>query len=181
MQGAHTVGRNNDAIGIENEGLYTTETPPFRLWNSLVALCAYVCNQYGLGTDSIQGHRTYNGTECPGTNFFHLLGTLRDDIDTVRARGFLPPRGRWLISYPGSNEDNYYYVFMPDSQTVKWAHLTEPSNFRAEAPYTIQGSVLRIQWDDSHDEWYMPMDENSSGSTFYNDGSVSLVVARRQS
>ena len=40
---AHCPGENGNAIGIENEGTYITETPPEALLDSLVQLCVAVC------------------------------------------------------------------------------------------------------------------------------------------
>jgi len=43
VEGAHCVGQNDQAIGIENEGTYLTVQPPTALWNSLVTFCAFIC------------------------------------------------------------------------------------------------------------------------------------------
>ena len=37
---------NDGMIGIENEGTYTHEVPTQSLWDSLVDLCAFICQQY---------------------------------------------------------------------------------------------------------------------------------------
>ena len=66
VQGAHCVGQNDQAIGIENEGTYLTEQPPAALWDSLVAFCAFTCQQYAIPPAEIYGHKDFNATECPG-------------------------------------------------------------------------------------------------------------------
>jgi hypothetical protein len=66
VQGAHCVGQNDRAIGIENEGTYLTEQPPQALWDSLVAFCAFTCQQYGIPASEIYGHKDFNTTQCPG-------------------------------------------------------------------------------------------------------------------
>jgi hypothetical protein len=66
VQGAHCVGQNDQAIGIENEGTYLTEQPPPALWNSLIAFCAFTCRQYGIAAVEIYGHNDFNATQCPG-------------------------------------------------------------------------------------------------------------------
>jgi N-acetyl-anhydromuramyl-L-alanine amidase AmpD len=73
------VSSHNDTLGIENEGNYSHELPPFQLQYSLVLLCAYICRQYGLKASSIVGHRDFkdNRTPCPGQKFY-------DDLDNLR-------------------------------------------------------------------------------------------------
>ena len=66
VQGAHCVGQNDQAIGIENEGTYLTEQPPSALWNALIAFCAFTCQQYGIAPTEIYGHLDFNVTQCPG-------------------------------------------------------------------------------------------------------------------
>src|SRR4051812_14389398 len=66
VQGAHCVGQNDQAIGVENEGTYLTEQPPQALWDSLVAFCAFACQQYAIPATEIYGHKDFNATECPG-------------------------------------------------------------------------------------------------------------------
>ncbi|MEV4143707.1 N-acetylmuramoyl-L-alanine amidase [Amycolatopsis sp. NPDC049691] len=80
IEGAHCPGRNTDSIGIENEGLYTSATPTQAQWDSLVQLCAYVCQQYGISVDDIKGHRDYFATECPGNQLYSMLPKLREDV-----------------------------------------------------------------------------------------------------
>jgi hypothetical protein len=66
VEGAHCVGQNDQAIGIENEGTYLTEQPPQALWNSLITLCAFICQQYAIPATEIYGHNDFNSTQCPG-------------------------------------------------------------------------------------------------------------------
>jgi hypothetical protein len=66
VQGAHCVGQNDQAIGIENEGIYLDVQPPRALWNSLVLFCAFTCQQYGVPATEIYGHKDFNNTQCPG-------------------------------------------------------------------------------------------------------------------
>ncbi len=95
VQGAHTFGGpkeqkpghikywNDGYIGIENEGLYTAEDPPDALWDSLILLCAYICQQYGMQIPRILGHRDFNTTECPGKQLYLQLGSLRGNVATA--------------------------------------------------------------------------------------------------
>lgn len=85
--GAHTANHNAHTIGIENEGTYTSATPPAALMDALVETCAWLCAVYGLKPDSaIVGHRDYNVTSCPGDKLYALLPQLRRDVSAALAR-----------------------------------------------------------------------------------------------
>ena len=86
VQGAHCVGQNSQAIGIENEGTYLTEQPPDALWQSLTVFCAYICQQYGIPASEIYGHQDFNNTQCPGL-LEGRLPELRTDVGTILAGG----------------------------------------------------------------------------------------------
>lgn len=92
---AHCPGENGNAIGIENEGTYITETPPDALLDSLVTLCVAVCQQFRLHAWDIFGHWDFYITDCPGIAFYAqfpmvrsrvaaALGTKRADIPARR-------------------------------------------------------------------------------------------------
>jgi hypothetical protein len=80
VQGAHCTGQNVEAVGIENEGTYTTTAPPDPLWDRLRDLCAYVCDQYGIPPTEIAGHRDFKDTICPGDTFYGMLPVLRTEV-----------------------------------------------------------------------------------------------------
>ena len=72
---AHCPGENGNAIGIENEGTYVTETPPEALLDSLVELCVAVCRQFRperRGTSSATGTSVWAPTApaSPSTALF---------------------------------------------------------------------------------------------------------------
>jgi N-acetylmuramoyl-L-alanine amidase/Putative peptidoglycan binding domain len=93
---AHCPGENGNAIGIENEGTYITETPPPALVNSLVELCVAVCRQFDLHAWDIFGHWDFYTTDCPGIAFYAQFPIVRSRV--LRAmgtsRGDIPLR-RW--------------------------------------------------------------------------------------
>jgi hypothetical protein len=75
---AHCPGENGNAIGIENEGTYITETPPEALLDSLVELCVAVCQKFRLNAWDIFGHWDFRlGTDCPGIAFYALFPQVR--------------------------------------------------------------------------------------------------------
>jgi peptidoglycan hydrolase-like protein with peptidoglycan-binding domain len=79
--GTHCPGQNSQAIGIENDGTYTSEAPPQALLDSLYGMCAYICWQYGLSASEIYGHRDFlSTTVCPGDVFYAMLPQLRLDV-----------------------------------------------------------------------------------------------------
>ncbi|WP_328347622.1 peptidoglycan recognition protein family protein [Micromonospora sp. NBC_00421] len=77
VQGAHCVGQNSQAIGIENDGIYLDVQPPQALWDSLVVFCAFTCQQYGIPASQIYGHKDFASTQCPGL--------LHDRLPELRA------------------------------------------------------------------------------------------------
>ncbi|WP_033342742.1 peptidoglycan recognition protein family protein [Catenuloplanes japonicus] len=80
VSSAHTTGQNNEAVGIENEGTYTSATPPAVLYSQLVALCADICQAWSFNPRQIYGHRDFAATECPGGVLYGRLATLRNDV-----------------------------------------------------------------------------------------------------
>ena len=77
---AHCVGQNDKAIGIENEGTYTSVAPRAEHYAALADLATYICSQYKIRPYQIYGHRNFNDTECPGDQLYALLPTLRADV-----------------------------------------------------------------------------------------------------
>jgi N-acetylmuramoyl-L-alanine amidase/Putative peptidoglycan binding domain len=83
VEGAHCTGQNVEAVGIENEGTYSTLTPPDEQWGRLRSLCAYICHQYGIEPTEIGGHRDFKDTLCPGDAFYAMLPRLRSEVADV--------------------------------------------------------------------------------------------------
>ncbi len=77
---AHCPGENGNAIGIENEGTYITETPPEALLDSLVKLCVAVCQQFELNAWDIFGHWDFRETDCPGIAFYAQFPMVRTRV-----------------------------------------------------------------------------------------------------
>ncbi|MBB4935396.1 hypothetical protein F4561_006290 [Lipingzhangella halophila] len=86
--GAQTANHNTHTIGIENEGTYSSATPPDALLEALVDTCAWLCAVYNLNpSKAIVGHRDFNVTGCPGDQLYAMLPQLRSDVRTLmRAR-----------------------------------------------------------------------------------------------
>lgn len=80
--GAHCPGQNEVAIGIENEGTYSTHAPPAALYARLVAMSAYLCRSFGIPSTQIYGHRDFFSTDCPGDALYRMLPRLRADVAT---------------------------------------------------------------------------------------------------
>jgi hypothetical protein len=80
IQGAHCPNQNNIAVGIENEGTYTSVDPPGALWGQLRSLCAYACAQYKISPGELRGHREFYDTACPGDRLFAMLPQLRREV-----------------------------------------------------------------------------------------------------
>ncbi len=93
---AHCPGENGNAIGIENEGTYITETPPDALLDSLVQLCVAVCQKFRLNAWDIFGHWDFYTTDCPGISFYAQFPMVRSRVLTAMgvSRDAIPAR-RW--------------------------------------------------------------------------------------
>jgi hypothetical protein len=94
--GAHCPGQNSAAVGIENQGTYTSATPPAALYNKLVDLCAYICDQYDIAPTQIFGHRDYHATACPGDVLYARLPQLRTDV-AAALNGTTPPSWSTIV------------------------------------------------------------------------------------
>ena len=87
MLGIHALGFNAYALGIECEGNYMVNPPPQSLYEGLVHLCAYICQQYDLPPQRIIGHRELVKTSCCGDAFYAKLPILRDDVRQCLEKG----------------------------------------------------------------------------------------------
>lgn len=94
--GAHCPGVNGNAIGIENEGTYITETPPQAQVDAMVTLCVAVCQKFELHAWDIFGHWDFRETQCPGIAFYAQFPMVRSRV--LAAMGTSPdeiPARRW--------------------------------------------------------------------------------------
>lgn len=91
VQGAHSEPVNATHVGIECEGNYMAVMPSMPLWDKLVALIAYICQQYGMTANAIVGHRDTDATSCPGDAFYAMLPQLRAAVAAALAGS---PAGR---------------------------------------------------------------------------------------
>ncbi|MDO5634342.1 MAG: peptidoglycan recognition family protein [Micrococcus sp.] len=78
--GVHALGFNAYALGIECQGFYMLNPPPQSMYQGLVHLCAYICQQYHLPPARVIGHRDLVRTSCCGDAFYAKLPVLREDI-----------------------------------------------------------------------------------------------------
>ncbi|WP_263172578.1 N-acetylmuramoyl-L-alanine amidase [Streptomyces sp. SCSIO ZS0520] len=101
VQGANVGSHNSEVIGIENEGIYTDVDVPPALWDSLVALVAWIATQYGRPVENILGHRDFNSTECPGNILYGRLQELRDAVAGAMGVQSATP-SVWPLLRPGS-------------------------------------------------------------------------------
>ncbi len=101
VMGSHCTGQNSYALGIENEGTYTSTTPPSAQWDKLVDLVAYLCQTYAVPTSAIYGHRDFLATECPGDAFYAQLPTLRSAV-AAKLGSQPPPTRSWPVLQQGS-------------------------------------------------------------------------------
>ncbi len=103
VQGANVGGHNSEVIGIENEGLYTDVDVPDALWDSLVAMVAWIAGQYGRPVENIMGHRDFNSTECPGDVLYGRLPELREAVAGTLGVPAPARTASWPLLRPGDS------------------------------------------------------------------------------
>ncbi|HEX6501306.1 MAG TPA: N-acetylmuramoyl-L-alanine amidase [Micromonosporaceae bacterium] len=137
---AHCPGENGNAIGIENEGTYITETPPQALLDSLVKLCATVCVQFRLKPWDIFGHWDFRVTDCPGVAFYRQFPMIRSRVAAVLdiAHKDIPKR-RW--------PDIWRFVDSPVVQVAQYllADLGYPLTPNGDFGYDMNAAVADFQ------------------------------------
>lgn len=99
IEGAHAYGFNDQSVGIEVDGMYTSVLPTDAQWASLVHLSAFICERYGIGVDRIIAHRDAPGAQtlCCGDAFYAQLPALRQEVEAALAGG--------LDAGPGTSRD----------------------------------------------------------------------------
>lgn len=73
--GAHAFNANNDSVGIQLSGEFSTFPPNNLQIESAALLIAFLSKQYNLPIDknSVLGHRDVIATECPGDRLYDLI------------------------------------------------------------------------------------------------------------
>jgi len=93
LQSAHAaqdpgkLAGGNASPGIENEGNFMTFQMGQKQWDSLVSLCAAICQTCKLKPEDIRGHRDFSSTACPGDWLYNQLPRLRQEVRNKLANG----------------------------------------------------------------------------------------------
>jgi Putative peptidoglycan binding domain/N-acetylmuramoyl-L-alanine amidase len=88
IQSAHAaqdpgkLANGNQSPGIENEGNFMTFPMIPKQWESLVELCASLCDSCNISPTNIKGHRDFSDTDCPGDWLYSQLPRLRQAVAT---------------------------------------------------------------------------------------------------
>lgn len=144
VQGAHVGGRNDETIGIENEGLYTSVNVTPQLWDSLVRLVAYIAQQYNIAPAQIRGHRDFNATQCPGDVLYRRLPELRDAVGRLLGRTVSHPDS-WPLLEPGDTGAEVlaaqHLLRARGVRDVPTDGVFGPATFTAAARFATQSGV----------------------------------------
>jgi hypothetical protein len=81
MQGAHTLGMNDVAVGICVVGNFDKESPAKQQYWLLALLCKAFMRRFGIPIQNINFHRDFADKSCPGRRFEKMV--LRDFIRTA--------------------------------------------------------------------------------------------------
>jgi len=77
--GAHTLGHNDDSIGVCVVGNWDKLRVPKQQWLKSLALVRDICKRYGLKASDVYGHRDFANKSCPGINF--SMEQFREDLN----------------------------------------------------------------------------------------------------
>jgi hypothetical protein len=80
LQDLGKLSDGNKSPGIENEGNFMTFQMGQKQWDSLVELCASLCDSCNISPANIRGHREFSDTDCPGDWLFEQLPRLRNEV-----------------------------------------------------------------------------------------------------
>lgn len=100
--GAHSVGYNNEAIGICVSGNFLLGQPTPAQIESLAMLLANLCADYHLpiDRDHILGHRELNATGCPGDNLYDMMEVIVGKTNFYR----YPPNAATTVTAPKAEQ-----------------------------------------------------------------------------
>jgi N-acetyl-anhydromuramyl-L-alanine amidase AmpD len=146
VEGAHCSGQNVVAVGIENEGTYTTTEPPGQLWERLRDLCAYICDRYGIRATEITGHRDFKDTICPGDTFYGMLPRLRVEVADVLGAS-LSGREASRESWPLLRPDDGGTVVRAAQHLLRAAGFTE---VRADGRFDVRTAAAVREFQRAH-------------------------------
>jgi N-acetyl-anhydromuramyl-L-alanine amidase AmpD len=96
IQSAHAkqdpgkLANGNQSPGIENEGNFMTFQMGQKQWDSLVELCASLCDSCTISPLNIKGHRDFSKTNCPGDLLYSQLPRLRKQVADKLGLQFTP-------------------------------------------------------------------------------------------
>jgi hypothetical protein len=96
IQSAHAakdpgkLANGNQSPGIENEGNFMTFQMGQKQWESLVELCASLCDSCKVSPTNIRGHRDFSNTDCPGDWLYSQLPRLRKQVADKLGLQFAP-------------------------------------------------------------------------------------------
>lgn len=151
--GAHCTGQNPYAVGIENEGTYSTQLPPGPQYAALLELCVTICTAYAIPAYAIYGHREFQSTSCPGDAFWPRLSLLRRDV--AAQMGGDPAAPTWPVLRSGAAGESVrtlQHLLRQAGQTLtpdgRYGPQTEAvvRAFQTERDSAVDGVAGRQTW-----------------------------------
>ena len=81
VRGAHAgTDRGNRSPSVSNEGNFMTTPMDDNQWQSLVDMCAALCESCNIDPSMIRGHKDFMPTDCPGNWLYDRLTQLIKDV-----------------------------------------------------------------------------------------------------
>jgi hypothetical protein len=81
VRGAHAgTDAGNRGPGVSSEGNFEVKAMDSQQWNSLVNMCAALCQSCNIDPSKIMGHRDFVATDCPGKWLYDQLERLKKEV-----------------------------------------------------------------------------------------------------
>ncbi len=81
VRGAHAgTDRGNRSPSVSNEGNFMTTAMNAEQWQSLVDMCAALCESCDIDPSKIRGHRDFVANSCPGDWIYNRLPQLIKEV-----------------------------------------------------------------------------------------------------
>ncbi|WP_315118271.1 peptidoglycan recognition family protein [uncultured Clostridium sp.] len=151
--GSHVSGFNQNSLGICAEGSYMKETMPEVQKKTIIDLCKYLCNKYGI--NKIYGHREVGASNCPGVNY--PLEEIRKAIlSDKEIKSYIKLDGGGYANYNGvpginliirdySDDITRVFVWVDSDKGSSWAFDINPPNGNYTKLFKNTSKIINIR------------------------------------
>ncbi len=138
----HAAGINTRSVGISFAGNFTSEPPPASQIQGGARLLAWLLQELELPLESVQGHREFMDTQCPGNQWLsgqRWKDRLYAEIRRVQEEATRPPA-------PPSRPLYHYLLFRQEPEPLSKAEFWGAENYIAHFHPTAGFSVAEAMY-----------------------------------